>query len=501
MPTFSLQKSSPDAIAADVLAVPVFDGLEGGPGVKEVERALGSTLSDLAEHVPVVGSPAKRFSGKLGEAILVTTLGKLPSTQVLFVGLGAKQDAKGTVASRAGAVVARRAGGGRTLATTVPQAIKGGEDVAARAFAEGFLLGSYRFLRYREQKDTNPNRVEEITFLPGPKWDAAKVRKALDVARAVAEGTNLARDLTNMPARDLTPQRFVEEARSVARNGLKISVMEEKELETKGFGGLMGVGGGGKHPPRLIQLRYEPKGAKRTVALVGKGITFDSGGINLKTTSLEWMKMDMGGGAAVLGAMAAIASLKPKVNVHAYIATAENMPDGAALHPGDVITMYGGKTVEIGNTDAEGRLVMADAIVYARENGADVVIDVATLTGAAVIAVGTKIIATIGSPRSEVANVLKAAERAGEDAWELPLFEPYKEAIRSDIADLNNVAQKNVGAGAITAALFLKEFAADTPWVHLDIAGPAKADEDDFERPKWATGSGVRTLVEYVVSQ
>jgi leucyl aminopeptidase len=501
MPTFSIQKVAAESATADVLALPVFEGLVGGPGVKEVERALGSSLSELVEHVPVAGQSAKRFAGKLGEAILITTLGNLPATQVLFVGLGPKEDAKANVARRAGAVTARRAGGGRTLATTIPLAIKGGDEASVGGFAEGFLLGSYRFLRYREVKDTNPNRVDEIVFIAGPRWENAKIRKALDAARAIAEGTNLARDLTNMPARDLTPERFVDEAKEIARNGMKISVLDDAELGAKGFGGLMGVGGGGKHPPRLIQLRYEPKGASRTIALVGKGITFDSGGINLKTQSLDWMKMDMGGGAAVLGAMAAIATLKPKVAVHGYIATAENMPDGAALHPGDVITMYGGKTVEIGNTDAEGRLVMADAIVYAKEKGADVVLDIATLTGAAVIGLGTKIIATIGSPRTEVAKVLKAAERAGEDAWELPLFEGYREAIKSDIADLNNIAVKNVGGGAITAALFLKEFAGDTPWVHLDIAGPAKADEDDFERPKWATGSGVRTLVEYVVSQ
>jgi leucyl aminopeptidase len=371
-----------------------------------------------------------------------------------------------------------------------------------RAFVEGFLLASYRYLRYKAEQNSRPNRIDSVTLLSVKAWDARAVKQAISIGTVIADGTALARDLTNTPAGDKSPESLAEEARRIAKNGLKVKVLTEKELEAKGFGGILSVGRGSPKPPRLIELRYDPRNAKRTVAIVGKGITFDSGGINLKPTDgLDWMKMDMGGGAAVLGAMYAIAKLKPKVAVRGYVATSENMPDGNALHPGDVITQYGGKTVEIGNTDAEGRLVMADAIVYAREQGADVVLDIATLTGAMMVALGHKMFGVIGEPRSEVRKVLDAAERAGEAAWELPLNKEYAPVMKSDIADLRNIPTKNVGGGAITAALFLKEFAGDTPWVHLDIAGPSKADEDYYENPKWATGAGVRTLVEYVMDQ
>ena len=503
MPKFSVSKTAPDKVKCDVLVVPVFEQLVLGPGAREVEKALGSTVKELSEHVPVLGRPSRQFTGALGDSILVQTMGKLPATQVLFVGLGDKQDANARTIRRAGGVAARRVGGGKVVATTLPLATSGSAPEKVRALVEGFVLGSYRYLRYKAEQDGRPNRVESVILLAGKGWEPKSIKAAMDHAVAVAEGTNLARDLTNTPAGDKSPQSLADEARKMAKNGLKVNVLNEKELKAKGFGGLLGVGRGSPKPPRLIELIYEPARAKRTVAFVGKGITFDSGGINLKPSDsgIDWMKMDMGGGGAVLGAMHAIARLKPKVAVHAYVATAENMPDGNALKPGDVITHYGGITTEIGNTDAEGRLVMADAIVYARERGADVVIDIATLTGAMMVALGHKMFGVIGEPRSEVRAVLDAAERAGEPAWELPLNREYAEVMESDIADLRNVASKNVGGGAITAALFLKEFAGDTPWVHVDIAGPAKSDEDHYENPKWATGAGVRTLIEYVMGQ
>jgi leucyl aminopeptidase len=502
MTTFSLSTKGVKEQACDVLAVPVYKDLVLGPGAKDVESALGTTVKELSEHVPVAGRPSKQFAGDLGDSILVQTLGALPAKQVLFVGMG-ERAANAATARKAGAVVARRSGGGKTLATTIPQAARGKAPEIARAFVEGFLLGSYRYLRYKAEQNGRPNRIASVTVVGAKASDARAFKNAVEQATAIAEGTNLARDLTNTPAGDKSPESLAQEAKRIAKNGLKIKVLDEKQLEEKGFGGILGVGRGSPKPPRLIELRYDKPGSKRTVAFVGKGITFDSGGINLKPTDggLDWMRMDMGGAGAVLGAMYAIAKLKPKVSVRAYVATSENMPDGNALHPGDVITQYGGKTVEIGNTDAEGRLVMADAIVYAREQGADVVLDIATLTGAMMVALGHKMFGVIGEPRSEVRKVLDAADRAGEPAWELPLNKDYAEVMKSDIADLRNNANKNVGGGAITAALFLKEFAGDTPWVHLDIAGPAKSDEDYFENPKWATGAGVRTLVEYVLSQ
>lgn len=499
MPTFSTSTTTASKATDEALAIGVYADLTAGPGGKEIEAALGTTIADLLETGPLL---TKAFGGQPGEAVAVPTLGNLPAKQVILLGLGAKTEAKGAAhARRIGAVLARKAGGARSLATTIPASIKGGAEEIAGAFAEGFLLGSYRFEAYKAKKENKPNRVESVTILG--KADARKAKAAFERAKVLADATNLARDLVNTPSGDKSPESLAEEGRKIAKGGgLKITVFDEKQLAAKGFGGILGVGAGSVKPPRLVQLRYEPAGAKKTIALVGKGITFDSGGINLKPSAgLDWMKMDMGGGAAVLGAMYAIAKLKPKVRVHGYIATSENMPDGAAIRPGDVITHYGGKTVEVGNTDAEGRLVMADAIVYAKEQGADVIVDIATLTGACMVALGHWMFGVMGSPRSEARKVLDAAERAGEGAWELPLFEPYREAIKSEIADLRNINSLDIGGGAITAGLFLQSFAGDTPYVHLDIAGPAKSDADRFERPKGATGAGVRTLVEYVLAQ
>jgi len=507
MATFSLSSDRPQDVSCDVLALPVFKGGEAGPGVKEVLAALDVSLADVIARTPQLGEISTKrptFAGELGDAIAFETLGRLPARSVLLIGMGERAGAKGTVAMKAGAMVARRSGGASSVATTIPRAVKGGTDAVVRLFVEGFELATYRYQRYKAQQNGVPNVVETVTLLGEKKWNARALRKEVDRAQVVARGQNLARDLTNTPSNDKSPESLAQEARRIAKDTrLKIKVFDEKELEAKGFGGILGVGRGSPKAPRLIELRYEPAGAKRTIALVGKGITFDSGGLNLKpgTSGIDWMKMDMGGGGAVLGAMEAIAHLKPKVNVWAYIATAENMPDGNALRPGDVITQYGGTTVEIGNTDAEGRLVMADAIAYARERGADVIVDIATLTGACVIALGNKVFGVVGEPRSETRKVLDAAERAGEKAWELPLEMEYLPVMKSDIADLRNYRSIDVGAGATQAALFLKQFAGDTPWVHLDIAGTAKADKDEFENSKWATGSGVRTLVEYVLAQ
>ena len=283
MPTFSVSKSAAKAVKCDVLAVPLFEGLKLGPGAKEAQDALGTTVKELTEHVPVAGKPSKQFTGELGDAILVQTLGKLPAKQVLFVGMGPEKEATAGTIRRAGAIAARHLGGGKTVATTIPQAA-GEAAPAVRAFVEGFLLASYRYLKYRSEQNSRPNRVESVVLLPGKGWEPKAIKNAMDHAAAVAEGTNLARDLTNTPAGDKSPESLAQEARKIARNGLKVKVLNEKELAAKGFGGILGVGRGSPKPPRLIELRYEPPGAKRTIAFVGKGITFDSGGLNLKPT-------------------------------------------------------------------------------------------------------------------------------------------------------------------------------------------------------------------------
>lgn len=482
-------------LACDVLAVPIYRDGRPGSGAADVERALGTSVKDLLSQ--------SRMKGDVGEVLTVPTLGKLGAKQVMFVGLGEQRKADTTAARKAGATVARRTSQSESVATTIPQAVKGGAGAAVEAFVEGYLLGAYRFDRYRTNGEERAPKTKRLDLLSGRGWDARKAAEAVKRAQILAESTALARDLTNVPAGDQVPQTLAEEARKLAKgNGLALKVFTEKELRAGGFGGILGVGSGSSHPPRMIVLRYEPPGAKRTIALVGKGITYDSGGLNLKTSGLDWMKMDMAGGAAVIGAMSAIARLKPKgVAVWGIVCSAENMPGPDAVHPGDVLKMYGGKTVEVGDTDAEGRVVMADGIAWAAEQGADVIADIATLTGACVMALGNKTFGVMGAPASEVRKVVDAATRAGESAWELPLNPDYRKSLDSEIADLRNISGRGVGAGAITAALFLKEFAGDTPWVHLDIAGPARSEADEFEIPKGGTGVGVRTLVEWVLSR
>jgi len=490
MPSFKITTDKPARIECDVLAVPVYKGGEAGPGGAEIERKLGTTFKELLDRARLKGEP--------GDALSVPTLGKLPAKQVLLVGVGEKGAGAGA-GRKAGAVVARRTGGAVKVATTVPQAVKGKAADAAGAFVEGYLLAAYRFDRYKNG-DGRKSKTKEVRLLTGRGGSSTDVKRRVDRASILAEATSLARDLTNTPAGDFYPESFAQEARRVAKNlPLTVRVLTEKELRAGKYGGILGVGQGSARPPRLVEIRYRPAGAKRHVALVGKGITFDSGGINLKNDGLDWMKMDMAGGAAVLGAMLAVGRLKPKVNVTALICSAENMPSGNALRPGDVITMKGGKTVEIGNTDAEGRLVMADGIVHARDAKADVVVDIATLTGACMIALGDKAFGVMGNEQAEVDALLKAAETAGENAWQLPLYDEYRRKIDSEIADIRNIGDRY--GGAITAGLFLKEFAGDTPWLHLDIAGPSRSTVDEFDTPKGATGVGVRTLVSYIESQ
>jgi leucyl aminopeptidase len=494
MPDIRIEKARPEMVECDLLVLPVFKGGALGAGGAEVERAIGAKFKPLLEQ--------NRIKGNLGDTLTVPTFGKIGASQVMLVGLGEKGKVSADAMRKAGGNVARRTQNAKRVVTSVPQSARDGA-AASGAFVEGFLLGEYRFDRYKAPPDgEQPPRVERLTVLSGQGWDARKAQRSIERARVIAEATNLARDLTNIPAGDKSPQSLAEEARTLARgNSIKVQILTEKELQAQGFGGILGVGRGSEKPPRFIVMRYEPAGAKRTIALVGKGITFDSGGINLKTSSLDWMKMDMAGAAAVLGTMSAIGKLKPKVAVWGLVCSAENMPSGSALHPGDILRIYGGKTVEVGDTDAEGRLVMADGIAWAAKQGAKVIVDIATLTGAIVVALGNKSMGVLGSDRKEVRAILDAAERAGERGWELPLYDDYRPALDSDIADLRNISNRNIGAGAITAGLFLKEFTNGVPWVHLDIAGTAKGDNDEFEVPKGGTGAAVRTLVEWIVSQ
>jgi leucyl aminopeptidase len=388
------------------------------------------------------------------------------------------------------------------LATSLLDAVPAELDraAAAQALTEGALMAAYRFTAYRRQPD--PCRLPRLTIITGATGDgAADEATAAAVARGarVAEAVWLARDLVNEPAGVLTPTRLAERARAVAASaGLSIEVLDEAAILEQRLGGLAGVARGSAEPPRLVELTYEPPGGEptATVVLVGKGITFDSGGLSLKTADgMMTMKTDMSGAAAVLGAMSALADLGVRARVVGLLPITENMPGGRAIKPGDVLEIRNGTTVEVLNTDAEGRLVLADALSLAAERAPHAIVDLATLTGAQVVALGRRVSGLMGNSTEWVEQVRAAADRAGEPAWPLPLPEDYRCHLDSEMADLKNIGKAGE-AGTLVAGLFLREFVGEIPWAHLDIAGPARAEADDGYLTKGGTGVGVRTLLE-----
>jgi leucyl aminopeptidase len=493
VPRFDVATGSPAKQRADLLLLPAFQGPEAGPGVREVGRALDVEITSLLEE--------DGFRGSLGEISTLPTLGRGEARTVAVLGLGPKDEATSERIRRAAGRAAATAGRYKTVAATVPAGGKGPWREAVQAFVEGILLGAYRFDRYKVrpvEDEAPPPRWDRITVLAPPRWDAKGAREALRRGEIVAEAVSWARDLVNTPALDATPDFLAKEARRMSRAvGLECNVLTKADLEKGGFGGIIGVGRGSENPPRLIELRYEGGGRGKPVALTGKGVTFDSGGLSIKDAKqMEWMKSDMAGAATMLAAMRAIARLKPKVNVIAAIPSAENLPGGAAIRPGDVLRHRGGKTSEVLNTDAEGRLILADALAYLAERDPAVIVDAATLTGAAMIALGQELWAVMGSDRALVRELLDAGRDAGEPGWELPLWTSYRKQIKSNVADVKNIGDRY--GGAITAGLFLKEFVGDVPWAHLDIAGTAFAEKGGDYWPAGATGNPVRTVIRFV---
>jgi leucyl aminopeptidase len=433
------------------------------------------------------------FTGKLAQTVALSPTGDGLSTFV--VGLGPSVEVGPAVIRRAAAAATRGCRHHRVVAVRLLDAVAdpAGRPAAAQALAEGLVLGAYRFVAYKS--DPDPVALERAVVVGG---GGRRVADALALGTRIAGGVAWARDLVNTPGGDLTPTRLAEAAADMAaREGLEITVLDEKAIVAAGLGGLLGVNRGSTQPPRFIQVTYSPPGAKTTLALVGKGITFDSGGLSLKTAQgMTTMKDDMGGAAAILGALSVMAAAAPRVEVRAYIPATDNMTGGDATRVGDVLRIRNGKTVEVLNTDAEGRLVLADGLSMASESSPDAIVDVATLTGAIEVALGTSVAGLFGTHDGFNAQVIEAAERSGERVWPMPLVDDYRSQLDSDVADLKNIG-KPAKAGAVIAALFLREFvAADVPWVHLDIAGTAWSDADDPETGKGGTGWGVRLLVE-----
>jgi leucyl aminopeptidase len=444
---------------------------------------------------------SERFQAKVGNVTHLHTAGRLAAARLVVVGLGARRETTAEVVRRAAATGSRRARdlGARRVAVQLL-----GERLPPRrrahAVVEGAILGTYTFERYK--REPAEKFVEEL-LVHQP--DAKSAREVADGARTgeiFARATWFARDLVNAPANDVHPTHLARVAEEIARDGgVTFKVLDRDDCERLGMGAFLGVAAGSEQPPKFIHLSYVPAGrpAKRVV-VIGKGITFDAGGLDLKPAEgMLRMKDDMSGGAAVLGIMRALPALKPKLEVHGLIAATENMPSGSALRPGDILRAMNGTTIEIGNTDAEGRLTLADALSYAVQTiKPDEMIDMATLTGACVVALGPLCSGLMASDQRLARRLLAAAEAAGERMWQLPLIDEYREHLKSEVADFNNVGPR--GGGAITAGLFLKEFAGAVPWAHIDIAGPAFVEKDGPLAPKGGTGVAVRTILTYLTS-
>jgi leucyl aminopeptidase len=494
--SIATSESAPETAEADILVIGVIqtpDGPAAAPGLSGVDEALGGTLADT---LTALGA-----TGELEELSKIPGGGKLPATLVVAVGLGRAPEEGASFDAeklrRAAGAALRTAGAKKASADdaspaskAVTLALPSLTAVEAEAVTTGALLGSYSFRKYR----ATPAPDLAVTVLTG-EGNADAVRRGQVIAKAV----NLVRDLINTSPLDLTPAALAAEAeRAAGEAGVAVEVLDEVALKDLGYGGLVGVGQGSTRPPRLIRLAYTHPEATQTVAFVGKGITFDSGGLSLKPPkSMETMKCDMSGAAAVLGATNAVAELGIAVNVVGYLCAAENMPGGAAQRPSDVIRIYGGKTVEVLNTDAEGRLVLADGIVRSGEDDPVLIVDVATLTGAATVALGGRTTGVMGSSDAVAAHVASLMRKAGEPAWAMPLPEELRKGLDSTVADMTNVSSDREG-GMLVAGLFLKEFVPDgVAWAHLDIAGPAFNEKAPFGyTPKGGTGAAVRMLVQ-----
>jgi leucyl aminopeptidase len=475
----------------DALAVGLFEEETTLTGdLAQLNEKLAGTISELIEET--------EFKASTGSSA-VTRVGAGSSIRkIILVGLGKPDSLKLDSLRRAGAAIARlgKQQKVKTLGISLP-IVDNDPALSAQAITEGILLALHQDNRFKSEPDDKGAKLEQIELLGLGGQDAAIAR-----AQAVSSGVILARELVAAPPNVVTPMSLAETASTIASDyGLSLEILEQEECEKLGMGAFLGVAQASDMPPKFIHLTYKPEGTpKRKLAIVGKGLTFDSGGLNIKGagSGIETMKMDMGGAAATLGAAKAIAQLKPDVEVHFISAATENMISGKAMHPGDILTASNGKTIEVNNTDAEGRLTLADALVFAEKLGVDAIVDLATLTGACVIALGNDIGGMWTSDEALASQFDAAATAAGEKLWQMPLEEKYFEGLKSPIADMKNTGPRP--GGSITAALFLKQFVKETPWAHLDIAGPVWADKEDGCNNAGATGFPVRTLVNWVLS-
>ncbi|MCX5201680.1 leucyl aminopeptidase [Streptomyces sp. NBC_00237] len=499
MTALTLSTSGAATLRADALVVGIAKGPKGPvvtAGAEAVDKAFDGKLASVLETLGA--------SGAEGDVTKLPVLSGLKTPLVVAVGLGPVPEKDDAFAAeslrRAAGNAARALHGVKKAGFALP--IESVED--AEAIAEGALLGAYSFTAYQDQAGTDDKAAKKDAKLPlgevallGAKPRDKAFKAAAERATALAEEINRARDLVNTPPNDLYPESFAAVAQAAAKeHGLKIQVLDEKALAKGNYGGILGVGQGAAHGPRLVKISYTHAKAEKSLAFVGKGITYDSGGISLKPAGHnETMKCDMAGAAAVFAAVVTVARLGLKVNVTGWLALAENMPSGTATRPGDVLRMYSGKTVEVLNTDAEGRLVLADALTRASEENPDAIVDVATLTGAMMMALGNRTFGIMGNDESFRTAIHEIAEEVGEQSWPMPLPSELRKGMNSDTADIANMGERM--GGGLVAGLFLQEFVGeDIAWAHLDIAGPAFHEAAPFGYThKGGTGSSIRTLV------
>lgn len=493
--TVRVTVADPTTHRCDVLAVGVF----GAPG--RLEGIAAKVDQALAGHLARVLHD-ERFTGEVGKVVILHTHGRLPAGRVAAVGLGDRAAFSLDRLRIAAAAVARATQDRHLVRLAFPPLQHKDWEPAAIAAArtEGALLGTYTFTKYRKEKGHDVN----VELLAANRAEASAVEAGRRRGQVVADAVNYARDLVNEPPNVLTPEAFAAEARRVTRGTkLKIQVWGPQDLKKKGMEVILAVGAASAHTPRLILLDYAPSRPKRTVALAGKGITFDTGGVDIKTADgMQTMKTDMAGAAAVLATMRSLPLLSPQVRVTAAITAVENSVGSRAMRPGDIVTAVNGTTIEINNTDAEGRLILADTVAHLAAGNPDEIIDLATLTGAAAVALGPFAAAIMGSDQALVDRLVAAAGRSGERLVPLPLYDEYRQAMRSDIADIKNSGGR--WGGAQKGAVFIREFAGGVPWAHLDIAPVAFFERDEgtnATQPKGASGFGVRTLLEYLTAR
>lgn len=479
-----------EKITTDLLVLPVQEKKLDEPTLRALDRGLRGKLSERIRK--------SKFTGAEGNSLLFPTLGLLPAAQLLLIGMGGAQELDSETLRKAGAR-ARKEAGGLTASEIAWFFADADNSVAAgAAIVEGLLLANYQFNKYRSSGKA-AEELKSMTFFRPGLSRSKPLASAIEAAQNIAPGVFLARDLVNEPP-SVTTARFLgaQAQRHCLGRGLSVEVWNKSKIAALKLNGLLAVNRGSQEEPRFIKIHYQPSGkARKKVALIGKGITFDSGGLSLKPSkSMETMKLDMAGGAAVIAAMSRLPHLGLDLEVTGYVPTTDNLPGANAQKPGDVIRYLNGKTIEVLNTDAEGRLILADALCLAAKEKPDYMINLATLTGACVTALGSQVAGIFSNHQPLADSLMRSGREAGEKLWQLPLVKEYKELIKSSVADMKNIG--GASGGAITAALILQEFVGDVPWAHLDIAGPAFSESDTPLCPKGGTGFGVRTLLKFL---